>query len=258
MLSALDKIYHSDAFAAGLLNPAVPTPQFVLGPDGAKADKRYNVYRNNVTVSLINAVVDIFPAVQSIVGEDNFRFLAREYVRAHPPSSPLLFLYGQDFAAFVAQFEPAKEIPYLADIARIERCWLTAYHAADIAPLDIAELSKVDTASIGDLRFAMHPATGIVASNYPVHDLFLMHRGFMEKAPVDMTNAQSIMLTRPQNDTQVVLLDAGQCAFFTAIEAQKSLGEAAGEGIKTDPNFDLNTAIQMLIGTGATSHLVSQ
>ena len=49
------------------------------------------------------------------------RAMAREFVRAHPPSSPLLFLYGQEFPAFMETFEPARSIPYLADVARIER-----------------------------------------------------------------------------------------------------------------------------------------
>ena len=45
-------------FAQGLTDPARATPADVVGPRGKAAIKRYNVYRNNVTVSLINALAD--------------------------------------------------------------------------------------------------------------------------------------------------------------------------------------------------------
>jgi len=71
------------------------------------AIKRYNVYRNNVTVSLINALAATYPAVQRITGVEFFRVMARFHVRATPPTSPLLFEYGRDFPAFIRIFAKA-------------------------------------------------------------------------------------------------------------------------------------------------------
>lgn len=85
------------------------------------AIKRYNVYRNNVIVSLINALADTYPAVQRITGVEFFRAMARFHVRATPPTSPLLFEYGRDFPAFIEGYEHAQDMPWLADTARIER-----------------------------------------------------------------------------------------------------------------------------------------
>src|SRR6516162_10639279 len=116
------------AFAPGLTDPTRATPADVVGPRGKAAIKRYNVYRNNVTVSLINALAAIYPAVQRITGVDFFRAMARFHVRATPPTSPLLFEYGRDFPEFIEQYEHASSMPWLADTARIERAWLDAYH----------------------------------------------------------------------------------------------------------------------------------
>ncbi|WP_202899060.1 putative DNA-binding domain-containing protein [Ahrensia sp. 13_GOM-1096m] len=247
-----DNSYETKAFAAGMLNPAAPKPDEIIGPNGKAADKRYNVYRNNVTVSLINAVADIYPAVQKIVGEEYFRAMAREYVRAHPPKSPLLFLYGQDFGNFIDGFEPAKTLPYLGDIARIERAWLTAYHAADLAPLDPARLGMVDPQRLADINFTPHPASFIINSDFPVHDIFLMNRGFMELAKLDMANPQALMMTRPQTDTRLILLSVGEHVFMDAILNGKTLGEASALATETDISFDLNHNLQMLLATGAT------
>src|SRR5271168_1367098 len=130
---------HQDSYAAtfssALLRPERETPSLIAGPRGKGAVKRYNVYRNNVTVSLIEALAAIFPAVQRITGVEFFRAMARFHVRANPPRSPLLFEYGRDFPEFIERYECAQDMPWLADTARIERAWLDAYHAADVPPL---------------------------------------------------------------------------------------------------------------------------
>src|SRR5215467_11346044 len=64
--------------------------------------------RNNVTVSLVDALAAIYPAIQRITGVDSFRAMARFHVRTTPPTSPLLFEYGRDFPAFIEQYECAR------------------------------------------------------------------------------------------------------------------------------------------------------
>src|SRR5215471_6376733 len=88
---------YATGFATALLDPNQPTPALVTAMHGKTAMRRYNVYRNNVTVSLIDALAAIYPAVQRITGVDFFRAMARFHVRAAPPSSPLLLEYGHDF-----------------------------------------------------------------------------------------------------------------------------------------------------------------
>lgn len=248
--------YETKAFAAGMLNPSVSKPDGVVGPNGKAADKRYDVYRNNVTVSLINAVADIYPAVQKIVGEEYFRAMVREYVRAHPPKSPLLFLYAQNFGNFIDAFEPAKKLPYLGDVARIERAWLTAYHAADLAPLDPAQLGLVAPQRLAEICFETHPASFIISSDYPVHDIFLMNRGFMELTKVEMNTPQALMMTRPQTDTRLILLNKSEHVFMDAILKGSSLGQAASLATQADASFDLNHNLQMLLATGATTRIL--
>ena len=96
---------YAAGFVPALLDPGRATPDFVAGPHGKAAEKRYNVYRNNVTVSLIEALAVAFPATQRITGPDFFRAMARFHVRATPPTSPLLFEYGRDFPDFIAGYE---------------------------------------------------------------------------------------------------------------------------------------------------------
>src|SRR6266852_3456730 len=153
---------YAAAFAAALIDPDRGTPAVVAGPNGKAAVKRYNVYRNNVTVSLIDALAAVYPAVQRITGVEFFRAMARFHIRATPPTSPLLFEYGRDFPSFIETYEYAQPMPWLADIARVERAWLDAYHAADMLPLAGPELAAIPPEALANAVFEPHPATRIV------------------------------------------------------------------------------------------------
>ena len=145
----MDVNSYAAVFSSGLLDPDHATPAAVAGPNGKRARMRYNVYRNNVTVSLIEALAAVFPATMRITGRDFFRAMARSHIRATPPTSPLLFEYGRAFPDFIEGYEFARQMPWLADVARIERAWLDAYHAADAEPLSPLALASIPRGAVG-------------------------------------------------------------------------------------------------------------
>lgn len=238
-------------FRAAVFDPAREKPEEITGPRGKKAAKRFNVYRNNVVLSLVNVLVDYFPATARITGDSFFRAMAREFVRAHPPSSPLLFLYGQDFPAFIETFEPASPIPYLADVARIECAWLTAYHAADLDPLAPEALGKIAPERLPDAVFTPHPATGLIRSPFAVFDIYDANRNAETVGAIEIGRPQSVLVTRPGLDVAVTALPEGDDAFFASLIDGGALGEAAEAGMQAADSFDINNAIGGLLQTGA-------
>ena len=154
------------AFAGALLDPQRPMPPGVVDPEGIPCARRFGVYRNNVTVGLAGALAESFPAVRRLVGEDFFRAMAIAYARAEPPRSPIMAAYGAGFPDFIARFEPAQSLTYLADVARIEQAWVEAYHAADPEPFDPAAFASVAPDALPHLRLRMHPSMRVVRSAY--------------------------------------------------------------------------------------------
>ena len=110
---------HAD-FAAALLDPEAALPAGLVVWNGSDPAHRFAVYRNNVTSALSDVLADSFPVTQQLVGEEFFRAMARVFLRRSPPSSPMLSAYGEGFPAFVEDFAPARAVPYLADVARLE------------------------------------------------------------------------------------------------------------------------------------------
>jgi hypothetical protein len=92
------------AFAAALGEPSAPPPATTHGRMGAPDARRFAVYRNNVAVGLISAVEARYPVSRRIAGDDLFRAMARAFVRAHRPRSPVMIAYGGEFPEFVADY----------------------------------------------------------------------------------------------------------------------------------------------------------
>ncbi|MCY0148286.1 DNA-binding domain-containing protein [Hoeflea sp. G2-23] len=238
------------AFGAALLDSDLPVPDGVIGPRGKGANRRFAVYRNNVTMSLINALADIFPAVQRLVGEGFFRDMARVYLAQEPPRSALIFEYGSGFAAFLERFEPVAKLPYLPDVARLERAWLDAFHAADAEPLSPASLGAIAPERLGDISFTAHPATRVVSSPFAAVSIFSANR---EKRPLDGIRPlvpEDGLITRPHYDVQIRTLPPGAAGFFTHLIGGATLGTAAAQTVEQHPEFDLPSAISAMLDAG--------
>jgi Putative DNA-binding domain len=250
------ELSYAAAFSRALLDPDVATPAAVAGPKSKSAVKRYNVYRNNVTVSLINALAAAFPATLRITGDDFFRAMARFYVRATPPSSPLLFDYGHDFPDFIERYEYAQSVPGLADVARIERAWLDAYHAADVQPLTPQELSAIRPDRLVDTVLKPHPATRVIRSRFSAVTIFTAGRRDGPASRVEVVEPEDALVTRPALAVEVRQLPPGGAIFLSRLMTGESLGAAASAALSENPSFDLAANIRGLLEAGAFAKVV--
>lgn len=246
-----DGAAYAAAFTPSLLDPERPDPSGVSGPRGKGVRKRYAVYRNNVTVSLIEALAATFPATKRIVGDDFFRAMARSHVRATPPTSPLLFEYGGDFPDFIAGYEYARAMPWLADVARIERAWLDAYHAADAAPITQDALAGIPTERLPEVVLVAHPATRIVRSAFPAVTIFAANRSDTPVGKIVATEPEDALITRPGLEVMVRQLPPGGAAFLARLMSGEQLGAAAAAAFAEAPAFDLAANIRGMVGAGA-------
>jgi Putative DNA-binding domain len=227
-------------FARGLLDPAAAVPPGV----SAGSPRRYAVYRNNVTVGLVRALEANFPAVRRLLGEAYFAGLARAFTRAHPPRSPLLFQYGEGLAGY----------PYLADVARLERLWLGAWHAADQPVLTAADLAHLNGEYLPGLRLAPHPALGLLASPHAVHAIFTVNRDGGSGIVTEPFRRQCVLVTRPGLTVETRLITPAQHGFLSALAGGATLADAATEGLASDKVFDVAAAIALLLEAGAFQH----
>jgi hypothetical protein len=246
---------YASILSPGLIDPEYGTPAGVVGPNGKSAIKRYNVYRNNVMVSLVDALAAVFPATQRITGIEFFRAMACFHVRATPPRSPLLFEYGREFPAFIERYEYARTLPYLADTARIERAWLDAYHAADLPLLAAQELAAIPAETLVNVVFVPHPATRVIRSGFPALSIFVANRGAGPAARIENFVPEDTLITRPDQEVTVRSLPPGGAEFLMQLISGEPLGDAAAVALEASPDFDLASNIAGMIEAGVFAAL---
>lgn len=234
-------------FAIALLQPDLPVPASVKG----RPERRYAIYRNNVTIGLMRALEANFPAVRKLLGDVYFSGFARSFAKVHPPRSPLMFEYGNEFPEVLQQEEDLAPYPYLADVARLEILWRKSYHAADLPSLTAEALGSIDPEQLFDCHFVSHPALNLLQSSFAVHSIFAANRAFTAAAVADPLATQSVLITRPLLDVLTFAISPAQYAFFSELQNSSTLNTALDAAIARDENFDLSTALALMLHSGA-------
>ncbi len=238
-------------FTDALLDPGRAVPAGLIDPQGQTAPKRFAVYRNNVAVSLTEALGTAFPVIAKLLGPQNFQTLAGVFLRRHPPASPLMMFYGAEMPAFLEDFPPVQSLGYLPDIARLELALRHAYHAADAPALDPAALQALAPEALMGAQVTLCPATRVVRSPWPIHAIWAFN--MTVGAPKPQMAAQDVLITRPDYDPQQWLLPPGGADFLDALRDQPF--GAAVEAGAAHADFDLTATLRVLLDSGALSQL---
>jgi hypothetical protein len=149
------------------------------------------VYRNTVIHGAVEALRSNFPVVEQIVGEEMFEGIAVEYTSARPPRSPVLALYGRDFAEWLSEQEWIGSLPYLADVARVERLHVECLMAADAEAL--VELSS----DFDQLELKLHPAVRFSWLQTPAMSIWLTHQRPVPKVIEPDWKPEGALFARP-------------------------------------------------------------
>ena len=245
------------AFALALLAPDANCPEGVFSSNGAEPASRFAVYRNNVHSALINALAAAYPVARQLVGEEFFRAMAGLYVQAHPPISPLISEYGGTFADFIQAFEPASSVPYLADVARLERVRVRAYHASDCQVLDQHSVLEQlqGCVQLGQLRVRLHPSLATLESSYAVVSVWAAHQTDGAVASLNPWYAQSALVLRQGLAVKVFAVDSGSVTFINRLIQGAGLEMAIADALQAATEFDLHQCLTLLISHDAITHL---
>lgn len=238
-------------FAIAVRDARQAVPDGLAAWNGPRPERRFGVYRNNVAIALTGALTSRFPACEQIVGDAFLAAMAREFVRLHPPLSPLLLAYGDDFPAFVAQFEPARDLPYLPDVLRLEVARGKAYHAEDMPALDAGELAAVSPERLGDLIFQPHPSLTVLRSAHPIVTIWAMNAGEADLAPIEDWRGEDALIVRPEMIVNVHLMPPGGATFVLALAEGRTLAAAVAAASEDTADFDLTANLAGILQAGA-------
>ena len=201
------------------------------------------VYRNGFIKTCVKVLKSNYPVVMSLVGEDYFFNLARLFVQKYPPRQGSLTGYGLEFPQEIEDCINQHHLPYLADIAYLDRAWVECYFATDGPSLSGDDINKLegDAVSLTELPLSLAPWAQLVKTQFDVADLWttLKHQGQLNSNVNVAPDNQTILVWRKEGAINLRQLTTGEQNFLAAVCRRETLGTSAQEALEADPEFDL-------------------
>lgn len=234
-------------FRDTIFDPAAMDDRFhdVFRAGGISAANRMKVYRNNVMTSLSQAVIAVYPLTEKLVGVDFLKAAVSKYVVNNPPDQGNLNFYGVTFANFLEDYEPARGMPYLPDMARLEWAWEMATLADDDAPLSPEELQDVPERDLPNLQLPLRANVHLLKSDYPLDKIVDFCRAGKQDGNLDIsTGGTPMMICRPKLQTQMRKISESEFIFLRALRGGNHLMAATEWASEADETFDLAAVLQ--------------
>ncbi len=242
-MSALHDL--QSAFMAALRGADAEALAGSVRPAGLTVTRRLGVYRNNLRTSLTESLKATYPAILALVGDQFFDMLARHHIDRHPSRSGDLHRFGAEFPDTLPDIEAARPLPYLADVARLEWAYHTVFHAADRDPIAVTALSDIEPDSYHRLVLDYHPASSLVASRWPVLDIWRLavHDSDPEQRLDIDRGGQNLLVARRGLEMEFQQLSAAEYRFIEGLIAARPLTDCLDDVDATDAGFDLSTVL---------------
>jgi hypothetical protein len=205
--------------------------------EGIAAEERLAVYRNTIVGGLTTALRLSYPAVHRLVGAAFFESAAQIFIAAHPPTGACLDDYDPAFVDFLADFAPAKTLPYLAGVARLDWAVSRALHAADAPSLDPTRLAAIGADQFDDIRFTAHPSVSLVRANHPVDAIWraVLAQDDAAMAAVDLgAGPVWLLVQRHVSEPTIRRLDKAAWRLTAGLCAGHSLQDALNDADDVD------------------------
>lgn len=212
----------------------------------------FAVYRNTVLKGATDALLANFPTLERLVGTDWLRGAAAIHARRSPPTDARLLHYGADFPGFLDDFEHAREMPYLGDVARLDLLWTHVHCAAEEPVIEmsaLAQLSPTDLSSLrliprASCRWAWLPAC-------PAYTIWRINREQLQMPDELNWQGEGALLTRNAGRVHWQAASAADCAFLDACAVDLPLDLALDKALEVEPTLKLENLLIRLVSAGA-------
>jgi Putative DNA-binding domain len=215
---------------------------------GRAVERRLAIHHRHYQASLIMALMDRFPATIWLVGSDFVVEAARIFISKHPPASPCIAEYGENFPTFLAECRAAQRIPYLREFAELEWHVGNVAIAVDEPPMAIEELRAICADELPDMALFLRRGVRYLKASWPVDKLLDTYLG--EARPerfVFEPGDVNLEIYGSRGEFRINRLGAAEFIFRRSVSLGRSIGDAAAEALETDGSFDPGDALRLLL-----------
>lgn len=240
------------SFLRGALYGDTDAVSAMILDDGIPSRERLGIYANNARENFVNTLEAAFPVVRALGGDDWFRQTAQVYWRTYPSRAGNLHAVGDRFAEYLHEPLATTAYAYFTEVARLEWAYQEALVAADHPGFDVVALQCVAPEDYGVLRFTLHPSVRLIASSYPILEVWRAHQpGESDLEHIDLTaGEQWLVVVRGTDNVQFRALHRATWTLLSTLSQRMPLAASTEAALAVDPRFDLAHALAQLMGLG--------
>lgn len=134
-------------------------------------DAHLEVYREQFGLRHVGSLLEDFPAVTAMLGEESMKALLADYLEAHPPTHYSLLYAGHALGDFLAAREAGPATYFLADLAAFEYALVATSECADAEALSMEAVAAVPEEAWPTIGLVFHPTFRLHAFAFPVHEI---------------------------------------------------------------------------------------
>lgn len=244
------------ALLGSIFQPAqveIDAGEYITTTAELTASQQLDIYRGSIISGMSGALENTYPVCKQLVGPDFFDAMAHEYIINTPSTHPDLNIYGSTLAEFIAGFEPASELPYLSDVARLEWLWAQVFSAADDSGKNLEQLADLTEDQMLSVVFRLSPTTGLLQSDYPINAIWNMHH-FPETGQDEVINLDQggvkLLVWRDGLEMKIEVLDDIKWLFLSLVQQQQAFSVICETLLRHFPDADAGQALAATIQPG--------
>jgi hypothetical protein len=252
-MHGLREVQHCVMQALVLRSDGAEAASLLRCGDAVSAQRRLQVYRNNLFEIRIAALGAVYPVIERLVGTAFFRCMARAYIQVYPSRSSDLHEFGGRLPDFLRDYIPAEMFSYLVDVAELEWACHRAYHGVWLPAIDVTGLARLSPADPAESRLQIQPSVTVIRSRFPLLRIWRANQPQTadDDGPISLDEG-GVQLLVMQRDLEVefLLLDEAESLWLCAVAAGDSLADATEQALDRNEGFDLGAVLARHLARG--------
>lgn len=195
--STLSVLFRRDSAIAK--EPALEGTAVAIATGNARVTpaEQLDIYRRQFWLRHHDSLLEDFPGLAHVLGEDAVDDFFTAYLNACPPRSPSLRDLPFDAATFAVTYPfPADRAAIACAMITYELAFIEVFDGPDPAPLDAAHIAAMPMTAWETARFVVSPIVRRLALDFPVHRLRLAVRSGQAPELPSAPSAVHVLLLR--------------------------------------------------------------
>jgi len=218
--------------------------------ENMSAEEHIEIYRDGVLGGLTQALADTYPVCMALVGDQFFNAMSARFIQKSTSDSPDLSEFSPLFSQFIEDFDPAAELFYLPDVARLEWSWHQIFHERDNDKLDFKKLAEIGDQ---DVVFQLVDAGRLMHSLWPVHKIWQVNQPeYQGEEHVDLDEGETFLwIWRNGYEMRLDPVTENEWILLNALLEQKPFSQVCEKlAVDDEVNVDVVSLLPQFVERG--------